>query len=179
MQFWNIYLSQVKIACIDAYLKTSTFLYLKLNESPQMSQQGSARRKKKVVHRTATADDKKLQFSLKKLGVNNISGIEEVCCFCFSRNLSRIFFNTIMWVTDVSFICCRLTCLQIKERSSTSTTPKCRPPLQQTPSLSLATLRPNSWPRCCQASWTSLEPTAWRASGDSPRLCPNRVSDPD
>lgn len=43
------------------------------------SPQGSARRKKKVVHRTATADDKKLQFSLKKLGVNNISGIEEVC----------------------------------------------------------------------------------------------------
>lgn len=30
------------------------------------------------MHRTATADDKKLQFSLKKLGVNNISGIEEV-----------------------------------------------------------------------------------------------------
>ncbi len=43
-----------------------------------MCPQGSARRKKKVVHRTATADDKKLQFSLKKLGVNNISGIEEV-----------------------------------------------------------------------------------------------------
>lgn len=42
------------------------------------SLKGSARRKKKVVHRTATADDKKLQFSLKKLGVNNISGIEEV-----------------------------------------------------------------------------------------------------
>lgn len=39
---------------------------------------GTARRKRKVVHRTATADDKKLQFSLKKLGVNNISGIEEV-----------------------------------------------------------------------------------------------------
>ncbi|CAD7676213.1 unnamed protein product [Nyctereutes procyonoides] len=28
----------------------------------------------KVVHKTATADDKKLQFSLKKLRVNNISG---------------------------------------------------------------------------------------------------------
>uniref|UniRef100_A0AC11DGP4 Uncharacterized protein n=1 Tax=Ovis aries TaxID=9940 RepID=A0AC11DGP4_SHEEP len=42
---------------------------------------GTARRKKKVVHRTATADDKKLQFSLKKLGVNNISGIEEVNMF--------------------------------------------------------------------------------------------------
>lgn len=40
--------------------------------------QGSARRKKKVVHRTATADDKKLQSSLKKLAVNNIAGIEEV-----------------------------------------------------------------------------------------------------
>uniref|UniRef100_A0A8D2KHQ4 Transcription factor BTF3 n=1 Tax=Urocitellus parryii TaxID=9999 RepID=A0A8D2KHQ4_UROPR len=44
---------------------------------------GTARRKKKVVHRTATADDKKFQFSLKKLGlgVNNISGIEEVNMF--------------------------------------------------------------------------------------------------
>ena len=41
----------------------------------------TARRKKKVVHRTAAADDKKLQFSLKKLGVNNISGIEEVNMF--------------------------------------------------------------------------------------------------
>jgi len=39
---------------------------------------GSQRRKKKVVHRTATTDDKKLQSSLKKLGVNNIPGIEEV-----------------------------------------------------------------------------------------------------
>ncbi|KAI4584098.1 transcription factor BTF3-like [Ovis aries] len=37
--------------------------------------------RKKVAHRTATADDKKLQFSLKKLGVNNISGIEEVNMF--------------------------------------------------------------------------------------------------
>ena len=40
--------------------------------------QGTARRKKKVVHKTATADDKKLQGSLKKLAVNNIAGIEEV-----------------------------------------------------------------------------------------------------
>ncbi|XP_069329243.1 transcription factor BTF3 homolog 4-like isoform X2 [Eulemur rufifrons] len=34
-------------------------------------------RRKKVVHRTATADDKKLQSSLKKLAVNNIAGIEK------------------------------------------------------------------------------------------------------
>jgi len=39
---------------------------------------GSVRRKKKVIHRTATTDDKKLQSSLKKLSVNNIPGIEEV-----------------------------------------------------------------------------------------------------
>uniref|UniRef100_A0A0B7AN94 Transcription factor BTF3 n=1 Tax=Arion vulgaris TaxID=1028688 RepID=A0A0B7AN94_9EUPU len=39
---------------------------------------GSARRKKKVIHRTATTDDKKIQFSLKKLSVNSIPGIEEV-----------------------------------------------------------------------------------------------------
>ncbi|XP_074247308.1 transcription factor BTF3-like isoform X2 [Saimiri boliviensis] len=41
---------------------------------------GTARRKK-VIHRTAAADDKKLQFSLKKLGVNSISGTEEVNMF--------------------------------------------------------------------------------------------------
>jgi len=41
---------------------------------------GTARRKK-VVHRRATTDDKKLQFSLKKSGVNNTSGIEEVNMF--------------------------------------------------------------------------------------------------
>ncbi|ELK02621.1 Transcription factor BTF3 [Pteropus alecto] len=45
-----------------------------------VSGKGTTRRKK-VVHRTATADDKKLQFSLKKLVVNNISGIEEVNMF--------------------------------------------------------------------------------------------------
>ncbi|KAG7273734.1 hypothetical protein CRUP_001814 [Coryphaenoides rupestris] len=49
----------------------------KLQAQVRIGGKGSARRKKKVVHRTATADDKKLQFSLKKLGVNNISGIEE------------------------------------------------------------------------------------------------------
>ncbi|XP_052026188.1 transcription factor BTF3-like [Apodemus sylvaticus] len=42
---------------------------------------GTACRKKKVVHRAATKDDKNPQFSSKKLGVNNISGIEEVKMF--------------------------------------------------------------------------------------------------
>merc|ERR1711910_275585 len=39
---------------------------------------GTGRRKKKVGHRIATTDDKKLQSSLKKLSVNNIPGIEQV-----------------------------------------------------------------------------------------------------
>lgn len=39
---------------------------------------GTARRKKKVVHKTAAGDDKKLQSNLKKLAVTNIPGIEEV-----------------------------------------------------------------------------------------------------
>ncbi|ODM93640.1 Transcription factor BTF3 4 [Orchesella cincta] len=39
---------------------------------------GTARRKKKVVHRSATTDDKKLQSTLKKLAVSTIPGIEEV-----------------------------------------------------------------------------------------------------
>merc|ERR1719376_892735 len=39
---------------------------------------GTVRRKKKIVHNTATTDDKKLQSILKKLSVNTIPGIEEV-----------------------------------------------------------------------------------------------------
>uniref|UniRef100_A0A2K5P9J1 Transcription factor BTF3 n=1 Tax=Cebus imitator TaxID=2715852 RepID=A0A2K5P9J1_CEBIM len=53
----------------------------KLQAQVRIGGKGTACRKKKVVHRTATAGDKKLQFSLKKLGVNNISGIEEVNMF--------------------------------------------------------------------------------------------------
>ncbi|XP_057616122.1 transcription factor BTF3-like isoform X2 [Chionomys nivalis] len=52
----------------------------KLKAQVRIGGKGTARRKK-MVHRTATADDKKLQFSLKMLGVNNISGIEEVNMF--------------------------------------------------------------------------------------------------
>lgn len=35
-------------------------------------------RKKKAVHKAATTDDKRLQNTLKRLGVNVIPGIEEV-----------------------------------------------------------------------------------------------------
>ncbi|KAL5230667.1 hypothetical protein ABZP36_029443 [Zizania latifolia] len=39
---------------------------------------GSMRRKKKAVHKTTTTDDKRLQSTLKRVGVNAIPGIEEV-----------------------------------------------------------------------------------------------------
>jgi len=42
---------------------------------------GSVRRKKKAVHKTSSTDDKKLTTTLKKLGVNQIPGIEEVNIF--------------------------------------------------------------------------------------------------
>merc|ERR1712160_153816 len=42
---------------------------------------GVARRTKKVAHQSHAADDKQLQAQLKRLGVNNIPGIEEVNMF--------------------------------------------------------------------------------------------------
>lgn len=38
-------------------------------------------RKKKAVHKTTSTDDKRLQNTLKRLGVNPIPGIEEVNIF--------------------------------------------------------------------------------------------------
>ncbi|KAI6175930.1 hypothetical protein M3Y97_00744000 [Aphelenchoides bicaudatus] len=52
---------------------------LKANaEAVRTGGKGTARRKKKIVHKTAATDDKKLQSNLKKLSVTNIPGIEEV-----------------------------------------------------------------------------------------------------
>ena len=42
---------------------------------------GTARRKKKVVHRTATTDDKKLQSSLKKLSGDEILSYPPKLCY--------------------------------------------------------------------------------------------------
>merc|ERR1712028_62183 len=42
---------------------------------------GSARRTKLVKHKSHAADDKQLQAQLKRLGCNNIPGIEEVNMF--------------------------------------------------------------------------------------------------
>lgn len=52
---------------------------LKLLEAQvRIGGKGSARRKRKVIHRTNATDDKKLQSTLKKLGLTAIPGIEEV-----------------------------------------------------------------------------------------------------
>jgi len=49
---------------------------------------GTVRRKKKVVHRTATTDDKKLQSSLKKL--SGILTMEILCRFSSQKASSLI-----------------------------------------------------------------------------------------
>jgi len=50
----------------------------KLQSQVRIGGRGTARRKKKIVRKVTTTDDKKIQSSLKKLSVTNISGIEEV-----------------------------------------------------------------------------------------------------
>lgn len=50
----------------------------KLQAEVRIGGKGMPRRKKKIVHTSSAVDDKKLQLSLKKLGVNTIPGIEEV-----------------------------------------------------------------------------------------------------
>merc|ERR1712029_1070899 len=60
------------------HLKMNPEKLKQLQAQVRIGGKGTARRKKKFVHRTATTDDKKLQSSLKKLAVNNIPGIEEV-----------------------------------------------------------------------------------------------------
>lgn len=42
---------------------------------------GTIRRKRKTVHKNVSTDDKRLQSTLKRLGVNNIPAIEEVNLF--------------------------------------------------------------------------------------------------
>ena len=45
------------------------------------------RRKKKAVQKVASSDDKKLQSALKRLGVNPIPAIEEVCLYKDDNNV--------------------------------------------------------------------------------------------
>ncbi|GFT52473.1 transcription factor BTF3 homolog 4 [Nephila pilipes] len=91
--YWSLSLQQNHIEKLFVVFSTARFyIFLsskilfkmnperlsKLQAQVRIGGKGTSRRKKKVVHRTATTDDKKLQSSLKKLAVNNIPGIEEV-----------------------------------------------------------------------------------------------------
>lgn len=53
----------------------------RLAEQVRTGGPGSVRRKRKAVHKNVTVDEKKLKQSLKRLGVNEIPGIEEVNLF--------------------------------------------------------------------------------------------------
>ncbi|KAJ6396561.1 hypothetical protein OIU77_021568 [Salix suchowensis] len=54
---------------------------MKMAGSVRTGGKGSMRRKKKAVHKSSTTDDKKLQSTLKRIGVNTIPAIEEVNIF--------------------------------------------------------------------------------------------------
>ena len=53
----------------------------RLQQNVRIGGKGTARRKRKTVHKTASGDDKKIQQTLKRLGVQTIPQIEEVNMF--------------------------------------------------------------------------------------------------
>ncbi|CAG0912686.1 unnamed protein product [Notodromas monacha] len=61
--------------------KMNTEKLKKLQGEVRIGGKGSARRKKKVVHRVNVIDDRKLQSTLKKLNCNPFPGVEEVNMF--------------------------------------------------------------------------------------------------
>ncbi|VVA91715.1 unnamed protein product [Arabis nemorensis] len=54
---------------------------MKMANTVRTGGKGTVRRKKKAVHKTNTTDDKRLQSTLKRIGVNSIPAIEEVNIF--------------------------------------------------------------------------------------------------
>merc|ERR1712032_435086 len=61
--------------------ETTSPALARLQASVRTGGKGTVRRKKKVVHKTTTTDDKRLQNTLKRLGINPIPAIEEVNLF--------------------------------------------------------------------------------------------------
>merc|ERR1712017_48667 len=66
----------------------------RLQASVRTGGKGTVRRKKKVVHKTTTTDDKRLQNTLKRLGINSIPAIEEVNLFTNPKVQASIAANT-------------------------------------------------------------------------------------
>ena len=67
--------------CLAARAAMNAEKLAKMAASVRTGGKGSVRRKKKAIHKTTTTDDKRLQNTLKRLGVNNIPAIEEVNLF--------------------------------------------------------------------------------------------------
>ena len=53
----------------------------RLQQNVRIGGKGTARRKRKTVHKNATGDDKKLQMTLKRMGVQTIPQVDEVNMF--------------------------------------------------------------------------------------------------
>merc|ERR1712178_195125 len=67
--------------CLTDRIKMNPAKLAQLQSSVRIGGKGTARRKKKIVHKASNTDDKKLQSQLKKLQINPIPGIEEVNMF--------------------------------------------------------------------------------------------------
>merc|ERR1712154_717107 len=67
--------------CLTDRIKMNPEKLKALQSSVRVGGKGTARRKKKIVHKASSTDDKKLQSQLKKLSINPIPGIEEVNMF--------------------------------------------------------------------------------------------------
>ncbi|CAK9146921.1 unnamed protein product [Ilex paraguariensis] len=63
------------------FLQMDVQKLMKMASAVRTGGKGSMRRKKKAVHKTTTTDDKRLQSTLKRIGVNAIPAIEEVNIF--------------------------------------------------------------------------------------------------
>ncbi|EEC76547.1 hypothetical protein OsI_14347 [Oryza sativa Indica Group] len=74
----NLPLTAALLKFIDAMNKERL---MKMAGAVRTGGKGTVRRKKKAVHKTGTTDDKRLQSTLKRVGVNTIPAIEEVNIF--------------------------------------------------------------------------------------------------
>ncbi|CAN7058701.1 unnamed protein product [Brassica oleracea var. botrytis] len=70
-----------KLAALGWTPKMNREKLMKMANTVRTGGKGTVRRKKKAVHKTNTTDDKKLQSTLKRIGVNSIPAIEEVNIF--------------------------------------------------------------------------------------------------
>ncbi|KAK4383328.1 Nascent polypeptide-associated complex subunit beta [Sesamum angolense] len=82
----NFFAGQQKCAMFSCFVLLGCSLMnveklMKMASSVRTGGKGTMRRKKKAVHKTTTTDDKRLQSTLKRIGVNAIPAIEEVNIF--------------------------------------------------------------------------------------------------